>query len=426
MDEFDSCIDIDPSKKANDCVCNIKELEMKGNLKKVETPFKVLEGKSITQEIVKSAGINHAMLFEQSRVPSRYDSWKKLNDIITGSIDNSTSEFNKFFNIKSNLFNSNFTATSLVFPRNPFKVNVFKHKKELVKVPPVEVDEYHFLLDCIHSSSSAFVLTPDIRIKKDLISIKDYLEIIDDSIQVLSERNSKPIFAPIQIQLNVKDFREILSHYRKKRYTNFWINFNSRHIGGTNFARVRTLLRMIDNEIGLANTVLYYSHMKKEVNPNIKEVHSLASDAISHFLGADFIGVNETPGGFLPGKKEDIEAKINERIALGEFKDKADYLRARTLNNSRIFDPNSYYYTNLEKYPRKLPFNMNTLMKKKEINKFLNSVLINSEVHHTKEYVKNHGKLKPYLESKRCFNENENVLSKIIEKSRQTGILNFL
>jgi len=175
-------------------------------------------------------------------------------------------------------------------------------------------------------------------------------------------------------------------------------------------------------EMGLTNTVLYYSHMKKEVNPNIKEIDSIGSDVISQFVGADFIGVNETPPGFF---NKDAQARIDQRIAQGEFKDKIDYLRAKDLNRSRIFDPGSYYYTNLENYPNKLPFDKNTLIKNSEINKFLNSVIINGEVLRTKEYVKNNGKIKPYLQNKKCFNENEHILDTIIEKSRQSGILNY-
>ncbi|MDD3753540.1 MAG: hypothetical protein PHQ17_03135 [Methanobacterium sp.] len=422
MDEFDPCIDIGPSEKAKDCFFNIKELELKGNLKKVESPFKILEGRSISQNSVESVGIKNPMVFEQSRVPLRYESWKRLNDLITEKVENSITGFNNFFNIKKDLYYSNFTATSLVFPRNPFKLNKFKYKNEIQEVLPLELNEYHFLLDYIHSSSTAFVLTPDIRIKEDTISIDNYLKLIDESVQILSERNSKPIFVPLQIQLKVKDFTKILSHYKKKKYTNLWINFNSRHIGGTNFAHVRRLLRNIDMEMGLTNTVLYYSHMKKEVNPNIKEIDSIGSDVISQFVGADFIGVNETPPGFF---NKDAQARIDQRIAQGEFKDKIDYLRAKDLNRSRIFDPGSYYYTNLENYPNKLPFDKNTLIKNSEINKFLNSVIINGEVLRTKEYVKNNGKIKPYLQNKKCFNENEHILDTIIEKSRQSGILNY-
>lgn len=423
MVDFDSGIDIIPSNKAKDCYYNVKNLELKGNINKIETPFKILDGKSVNQNDLKTAGITQKMIFEQSRVPYRSDSWKRLNDIITESVENSITEFNSFFSIKNDLFNHNFTINSLVLPKNPFKVNKIKYKKEYIEIKPLKMEEYHFLLDYIHASSSAFVLVPDIRIMKDIITIEEYLKLIDESVQILSERNSKPLFVPIQIQLKAKDFDKILNHYKKKRYTNFWINFNSRHIGGSNFARVRRLLRRIDQEIGLTNTVLYYSHMKKEVNPNIKNTYSMASDAISQFMGADFIGVNEIPPGF-PG--DNFEVKLNEKISSGEFKDRADYFNARALNRSRIFDPNSYYYTNLEKYPYELPFDIKTLKDKNELNKLINSIIISSEVNRTNEYLKNNNNLRVYLETKRCFNENTQVLSDIIEESRQSGILNFL
>lgn len=423
MDEFDSCINIDPLEKAKDCYYTIKSLDLKGNIKKIETPIKILNGRSINQTILNKAGISNNMIFEQSRVPYRSDSWKRLNDIITESVDNSITEFNNFFNMKNDLSTDNFTINSLVLPKNPFKSNKIKYKDEFIEIKPLEKEEYHFLLDYIHASSSAFVLVPDIRITKDIIDINEYLNLIDESVQILSERNSKPIFVPIQIQLKAKDFEKILSHYRKKRYTNFWINFNSRHIGGSNFARVRRLLRRLDNEIGLSKSVLYYSHMKKEVNPNIKKTYSIASDAISQFVGADFIGVNEVPASFV-GK--DYEEKIDQKIAAGEFKDKNDYDQARVLNRTRIFDPNSYYYVNLEKYPYSLPFDNNTLKQKTELNKFLNSVIISNEVARTNEFLKNNENLKFYLENKKCFNENAKILDSILEESRQSGILNFL
>jgi hypothetical protein len=250
--------------------------------------------------------------------------------------------------------------------------------------------------------------------------LKEYIKIIDESVKILSEFNKKPIFAPIQIQLSKKNMEKLLWHYKRNGYTNLWINFNASHIGGRYFSRVRTLIRMIDKIIGLNNVVLYYSHIKREIDPNISDDYALASDILSQFFACDFIGINREPQ-----RVFDIpEDKFKEYIAKKGYGSKEEYQQDLKLHKSRIFDPESYYYYKINAYPHELQIDKNILFKK-EINNLYNSFLLYKEVENTKKYVEEEKKIKPYLKNKKAVIEG-NVLNEIIPTSGEFGILDNL
>ena len=133
---------------------------------------------------------------------------------------------------------------------------------------------------------------------------------------------------------------------------NIWINFNAGHIGGTYFTRVRTLLRILDEIIGLNNVVLYYSHLKKEINPHMKDERAAASDILTQFFAADFIGINREPSRRIVETPQEKEERIKELIMKGEFKSVQEYESMLNYHKARIFDPNTYYYYKLDKYKR--------------------------------------------------------------------------
>ena len=92
-----------------------------------------------------------------------------------------------------------------------------------------------------------------------------------------------------------------------------------------------------------------------------------------------------------------------------------EYEKMRLYHKSRIFDPNSYYYYMIFKYPHTLDIDRNSLFDK-NINKLFNSVLIHSEVERTKGYINQKGSLKEYLKGKRALQDNEDIVDKIISK----------
>ncbi|MHA1651634.1 MAG: hypothetical protein ACTSYB_15690 [Candidatus Helarchaeota archaeon] len=169
--------------------------------------------------------------------------------------------------------------------------------------------------------------------------------------------------------------------------------------------------------MGLSNVTLYFSHIKKEINPHVKDERVIASDILSQFFAADFIGINMKP---IRVFKKPIDEIIEESIMKGEFQSKQQYQLAQKLHKSRIFDPESYYYYNINIYPHSLPFNRDSLLNKEEMNKLVNSTILFGEIERTKRALEDQKRIHPYLKNKLGLKENSDILDKIIiEKVRK-------
>lgn len=422
MDNFDPHLNINELLKPKDSSGYIsKEIEFDNSkLKEIKTPLKIIEGNKINGNIGNELDFENP-IFENGKFIVQPRSWGSLHYLLEEAEKDKIIGLDRFFGIKKGLWDNNFTALSLAFARNPFKEQRFKSDI----YDPINMDHYIDLLYYIHSASNAFVLTPDIRIEKEeIITLDQYMKFIDDSVNILSEYNHKPIFVPLQIHLNQNRMNKLLEHYRSQNYTNIWINFNGSHIGGTYFTRVKSFIRRIDEIIGLENCALYYSHIKKEINPNIKDNKCIASDILTQFLGADFIGVTREPTRYI--KKEALAERTKELILKGEFENEYEYQVARDYNKSRIFDPTTYYNYNINIYPDKLPFSEKILIDNKELNKFLNSTFVYSEIENLKNFVKENGVINSYLKNKKAIMDNINIKEVIIPEFRQTGLFEYL
>lgn len=431
VSDFDPKISVLEFNKAddNDC-CISKSLEISHKGRKFVTPVKTIEGRKINEKSLKDFADVKRPILEVGKCVTMFDSWNRLHYLLEEAEMDKTSGLNDFLGIRRKLWEPSLTEISFVFPRNPFVENVFppskKNPDKPRKIRPLERDSYRTLLDHIHACSKPFVLVPDIRIKEEkgkaTIGVEEYLKHIDESVEILEQFNNKPIFVPIQIQLTYKKINRILEHYKKRGYTNIWVNFNGSHIHGTYFGRVRTLLSYIDYVIGLSNVVLYYSHTKKESNTDPRLDKAISSDILSQFFGADFIGVNR--GG--QGGGELTEEKLNELVAKYGYNTKEEYLEALNYHRNRLFDPTSYYYYKMSSYPNSLPPKSELLIKHGEINKLFNSSVQNKEVDNTKQFLLENGCIEPYVSKKDGFIENKNILDEVVPRSTQKGIFEYL
>lgn len=429
MSEVDSYITTGKFTKARDSEYYVvKEIEIEHPRIRIETPYKVIEGKRINKESVNEIAESVSpKVFESGIYVAQYRSWKRLHYLLEEAEEDRIHGLDAFFDLRKNLWDSSLTTLSLVFARNPFVENAFSSSQGIKRIPPLEKDSYESLLDYVHVASKALVLSPDIRIKKGdkTICLDEYLTFVDNNLKILSELNKKALFVPIQIHLSQKRLREVLEHYKKSGYMNIWVNFNASHIGGTYFARVRTLLRLIDEIMGLRNTTLYFSHIKKEINPHVTDEKAVGSDILSQFFSADFIGITRNPLRVIENREERVE----QLIMKGEFESKKEYEEAQKLHKSRIFDPKSYYYYKIDRYPHEVPFDKNVLLNRVEINKLFNSVLIYEEVERTKKFVEEQKIVKPYIKDKKALEENKEIFDTIISDEsniRQTGLFEFL
>jgi len=425
--EFDPHISIDPITHAKDGDYYIKQIEIEHLRRKIETPFKVLAGNGINVEDVSPvSGMIAQPFLEYQKFITDIRSWNSLYHLLNEAGPDRVHGLDSFFNIKKRMWNSALTTVSLVFPKNPFKEFSVGSGETKKTFPGLDENSYICLLDYIHSASKAFVLCPDVRLeKKDDINTTQYLAFVDQSIKVLMDRNNRPIFAPLHIELSKKNLEAILSHYKTQGYTNIWIDFDAKSCNDTYSSRLKTIIHLIDKIMGNSNTTLYFSHIKKELLPHVQENKAAASDILTQFLGADFIGTDREPWRPFLGNLNNDDA-LAERASKNNFATKDAYLEAHAFHKHRIFDPDSYYYLNLDHYPQTLPISDATLLKDNEVNQFLNSTLMHLEVERTKKTIGETKSVKKYLNTKAAVQENPDIMDNIIVPQKAPDLMDFL
>jgi hypothetical protein len=397
MEEYDPHLTVDPiSSGLKHPDYSVREITFDNLNRSIETPFKVFPGKELSTDVFDNFTSNIEKTFvENGRYVKGYTSWDSLRYLLTEASGNERNlKLTSFFRINRDLWDTlPFTTLSLVFPKNPHKEMIFTYEKKGVpkttrKIEAFDENCFTFLLSYIYSRSKACVLVPDIKLSSNglpVLSISEYLDHIDEYVRILSQWNKKPIFVPLQLDLPVNHVDEILSHYAKKRYSNIWINFLSHQCDDSYIANIRAIRTIINKKMSTLTPVLYYSHIQKEITPNIQSEKVLASDILTQFNGADFIGINKSRFDDMPifgdaAKKADYKHAIDLGITLDQYK------MMRTLHKNRLFDPSSYYYYNLDLYPNDLPTDTDLLRTNESVNRIANGVLLYSEIERTKQF----------------------------------------
>ena len=83
------------------------------------------------------------------------------------------------------------------------------------------------------------------------------------------------------------NLNKVINHYRKKKYSNIWINFDTEPCNLAYSESLRYIRQSIKNNFKSMDVVLYSSHIGKEINPNIRDTKVAASDILTQFNGAD-------------------------------------------------------------------------------------------------------------------------------------------
>lgn len=426
MGDYDPHINVDPLVESRDGSYNIKEVEIEhSSLKKIETPFKIIDGKKI----------NETMANEVKKVVKKpiFESWNSVNQLrsfdgLYNIINNpqndrrrdQISSLDNFFGLRKKVWKDSYTTLSLSFQRNPFIENKFKKGNS----KPLSWENFEFLLDYIYSGSSAFILVPDIRISE-IFSLEDFKNYVDKTIKILSDFNNKPIFAPVPIKMDQGEFETLFKHYKRMGYTNLWVDFNASQISSTQFTRLRYLLRNVKKHLQLNRTTLYFSHIKKEINKHIIDSKTVASNALAPFFGSDFLGISREPQ---IAFNMDKEAEMNY-IAKNKFESQEEYEKAKVFNKSRIFDPKTYYYYNIDIYPNKLPIPANpSVLQSDPINRMINSVILYEEMDNARKIIEETKNVKSYAETKVALRDDPTILNSMVDSGskNQTKIFEFL
>ncbi|WGI17889.1 hypothetical protein [Methanonatronarchaeum sp. AMET-Sl] len=404
--------------------------------KNITTPTQAADMNGLsrkTLDIFNSLNQNQ-LIFDNTKIIRDPRTYEGINDIIEG-YTNDTTKFLRIMGIKPNLIekvSNAISVTSCSFHRDPFKERVSTYSNR--KYPPLNKKNFDTFLHNLYSYSKGMVLVPDIRIQEIkntesgvTVTLEEYKKRIDYFTRILSERNNKPIFVPIQTKLSEKTTRKILDFYESKGYTNIWINFSSRPIKGRNLAGLRTILHTLERRYDPTEFCIFYSHMKKEISPHIKDDKNKPSDIIGQFMGGEIIGSTTKKLSFF-SKENDFEEYLEE---LGLTK--SEYEKRLFIKNNKIFDPYSYYYYNPVKHPTlikddfisKKVDNQNNLMGKAKTCKAIDSYIKINETENLKRILHEKNTIRNYIKNKELLQLDSKTHSNIFENDQNRRIFNF-
>lgn len=418
-DEFDPHLSCEERIKSKDILGYISKSVIfdTDRYSDIITPYKIIEIQSLSRNTLSMfSNLKYNIIFESSKYIWHPQTYSAINELNEGYV-NDTNRFLGILGLKpflSDNIKNSMSISSVAFHKNPFEERITSSTSKVY--PPLNINSFVTFLNNLYAYSKGMVLAPDIniaRVPKKGFTIKsnEYLKIIDYFTTILSERNNKPIFVPIQTNLTKKATEEILVFYKSKGYKNIWINFSGGEVRGRHLSGFRSILNILDKQYPKNDYVLYCSHMQKEISPDIRENKAPSSDMLSQFIGVDFIGSTREP---IKGFSEDFN--LDEYIKKLGFTNKKDYEEARKLHKSRIFDPLSYYYFSPKHYPN-LPreINRNDLINDDSINKAVDNFFKFRETENVKVMLDKGKNLKNYLKNKTMFTESMDIFNEIID-----------
>lgn len=307
-------------------------------------------------------------------------------------------------------------------------------------------ENYEELLDYLHAFSS-ILFVPNVMYGKAKTKMEynanEFCSYVDNVLKIFKERNAKPIFVPFNIDYKKQTRDKIIAHYRKKGYTNIWIDFQGKGFTKNIIAKMRTLQRLINKEFGknAHNVVIYLANIRKTPREAPDDYRITPSDFIGAFSYGDVIGAPWKGKGFV------LYQKPNENEAYWEkkgYNTKREYDRAKFMRDCSIFEDLSYYYL----YPNKIHFKNRHLdrirkdilslgvSKKSSAVKMsysLSGVLTQNELKQLKKTVENEGKLLDYIGDKEFFREKGDTLLKELKtpgkskkKTVEKGLFDFV
>lgn len=367
-----SNIDVKETIEDRNSWFNIKRFKISGL--DFEKPIKTLDVKNITrntyEQLAKKAGF---AIFEVSRTIKDANVVQKLteqsDDYAIGS----------FFHRKAWLGSS------------PNVVNFTLDFNPLDSFSDIDSEMGGFF-DLYYEHSKLLVTIPNLRIRNGRklapgtfpITVDQYLEFVDAVFDILNTKNNKPIFVPISLRTSVRDIKTICSHYLKRDYLNFWVDFEGKAINEQQLGRLRHLYRELKTAKQFKNVVCYYTNIKREILSNSKISQSPASDVLAAISGANIIGVNREP----------------QRIPFGNMSKEV------VGHKSRILDRKTYYYekTTDPKYS------------KKDVNVTHNAIKLNEEFQSQSDTLMRESTIVNDLERKDMLKANEKILGWLTDK----------
>lgn len=362
---------------------NVKRFKI-GN-KHFEKPEKCLDIKTLDQVAYNNLKSGFKF-YEASKVVRKYDNLVKLyNTDDDQVVDN-------FF------YKKNWLSDAPNIINFTFEFNPFLHVKS--------IESMSWFFNQYYPYSHLILTVPNIRIKKyvnkkvvQVIDFNDYVKFVDSAFEILDEKNNKPIFVPVSMRMGMRKLTELLEHYLKEGYYNYWFDFEGKSINARNVGKLRHVFDVIKKSENFDSVISYFTNVKREILSNSNEPTSVASDALCAVAGANLIGVNREPRRYIPKPSEGNGKEDSLRVPA--FVDPN--------HKARIFDRETYYYVKT---------NNADLFKK---NKYVpvNAARLNAEFGTQTEHFLENQNIDTLLNKKIMFKDEKagNVLKELTSKS---------
>ncbi len=370
---------------------NIKRFNIGKN--HFEKPEKCLDIKTLDQSTYNSLK-GGFKFYESTKIVSKYGNLLKLyNEDDPKVVDN-------FFYKKIWLSGApnviNFT----------FEFNPFLHMKT--------IDNMSWFFNQYYPYSSFILSVPNIRIRRtvynktvQIIDLDNYMEFVDSAFQILDDKNNKHIFVPVSMRMGIKKLTELIQHYLKENYYNYWFDFEGHAVSQRSLGQLRHVFDIIKKSGNFDRVISYFTNIKREILSNSYEPTSVASDALCAVAGANLIGVNREPRRYQPTTLYQAAGKQDFRVRMPT--------PVSPSHKARIFDRDTYYYVktnNVDLFPK---------------NRYvpLNAAKLNAEFGTQSEYFLQNQNIDTLLNKKIVFKDEKagNTLKELTSKSTESESL---
>jgi len=290
------------------------------------------------------------------------------------------------------------------------------------------------LLDHIHAYSRV-VFVPHVRFNRVTsktslqYSSSDFIRYVEESLGILADRNSKPIFVPLDINFNKETRNEVILHYARNGYTNMWIDFKGQAITPSQIAKLRGILRVIERAFGSRSSevVIYIANAKKVPRGLTMDIRLAPSDALGPFVYGDIVGAPWK--GIVGFSQEDSEGYWEKK----GFSSEEEYNLALFKRDASVLDIGTYYYwhpdvvrisdSSLERLREDmLSLGPSNRDKAEKVSNAINGTIHLRELGVIKKHVESEGMIASYLSEKEFFKETDEgkgLLQKIISTPKQ-------
>ena len=263
------------------------------------------------------------------------------------------------------------------------------------------LDRISGYFDHYYQYSGTMLMVPNVKLSRNIyhegkrvgvqpiIGAEEFRRYVSEIHGFLDYRNKKPIFVPLNLNLDIKETELLADFFIKEGFTNVWVDLEASSTADKRRAALlRAFVRRFDQAERFDELILYMTNIKREILAHPKDDHSPSSDVLAAVMGANIIGVNRAPQVMFPkGAPLPPSPPPGEMLA----------------HKARLLDPSSYYYTRLDAL--ELDEDSRRRLYNKNENILTNTVLLNQELREQTRKFLEELSIRPYISGKPMVRE---------------------